>query len=652
MTTIVMKALKQLEISQLNTRKVEPKHIEELAALIKARRDAARAEGREDHGLIFPLQIVPGTGKGKKKKDGVVDGGRRYRALMLLVSQGEVADTELFPTVERTAAEAVEISLMANHHEAMHPMDQADAMMVLLADGKTEAQLAHSFGLPLQTVRQRLKLANCSDRLKDEYRNGNLTIEQMVAFALSNDHAEQNRIFDVLGDDASAYQIKNAITADEAPVVGNKQLALVGVDAYLAAGGTIRPDMFNPAGGYVENVSLLRELSAAKQQAVVEELNAEGWDFVLIESQIHAWKYPEVEVDFSDRFAAEQKATIAALQADLDEKDAAAEALEKRYQDDEEGEMDYDEYDAESDRLREICDAAQEALDSATEAANAQAWTAEERATCGVLIFLDDDGLTISRGRERPKNANTVTTDDGEIELRAYASASPTKKPVEARPDHSDAVLRNLTACRAAATAATLMRDPTRAVAVLVSTLAHNMFGWGYSQTVKVSFSEHLDTWTKAAPQLKNSAHYAELEAEQAFWEGKFNDAKDHNKDATFLDVALGLSPEEVTQFLAFATVVSIDGVTGQITHENRSTEQKNAEFARTHSVDMANFWQPTAADYFDSVKKDVMFKALEEAGIPSDAIAGVKGAKKKAEGTAKAEELMKGKGWLPEPLR
>src|SRR5438132_2322581 len=73
-------------------------------------------------------------------------GGRRYRALELLVKQKRMNKTQLVPCVVRTGGLAEEDSLAENvHREALHPLDQFCAFQTLRDKGLSEEDIAARF---------------------------------------------------------------------------------------------------------------------------------------------------------------------------------------------------------------------------------------------------------------------------------------------------------------------------------------------------------------------------------------------------------------------------------------------------------------------------------------------------------------------------
>jgi len=81
----------------------------------------------------------------------------------------------------------------------MHPADQFEAFRTLSEErGWGAEEIAARFGISPLTVRQRLQLG-ASPRLMECYRDGDLTLAQLIAFAVSDDHARQEEVYENLG---------------------------------------------------------------------------------------------------------------------------------------------------------------------------------------------------------------------------------------------------------------------------------------------------------------------------------------------------------------------------------------------------------------------------------------------------------------------
>ena len=124
-------------------------------------------------------------------------GGRRHRALELLVRQKRLARTAPTPCVVRTEGLAEEDSLAENVQRApLHPLDQFRAFLALREKGMSEEEIAAAFFVNVQVVKQRLKLASVSPKLLDVYSEEGMTLDQLMAFTVSPDHERQEHTTD------------------------------------------------------------------------------------------------------------------------------------------------------------------------------------------------------------------------------------------------------------------------------------------------------------------------------------------------------------------------------------------------------------------------------------------------------------------------
>lgn len=180
-TNIQNIALNKLVMSKANVRKTDvTEGIAELADSIAA------------HGLRQNLNVR----EGERERFEVVAGGRRLRALKMLVKEGLIAKNADIPCrVLADDEDPSEISLAENAvRRAMHPDNQFVAFRQLVEGGKSVEEVAARFGVTPAVVERRLKLARVSPKLRSEFRKGELTLEQMMAFAVSDDHEKQEEV--------------------------------------------------------------------------------------------------------------------------------------------------------------------------------------------------------------------------------------------------------------------------------------------------------------------------------------------------------------------------------------------------------------------------------------------------------------------------
>jgi DNA-directed RNA polymerase specialized sigma24 family protein len=131
----------------------------------RGRRDSLRGKQGVPlglHRLAPPVRDADGVETGTYE---IPAGGRRYRALELLVKQKRLAKTAPVPCVVHEGGIAEEDSLAENIQRApLHPLDQFRAFLALREKGQSEEEIAAAFFVSVAVVRQRLRLASVSPR--------------------------------------------------------------------------------------------------------------------------------------------------------------------------------------------------------------------------------------------------------------------------------------------------------------------------------------------------------------------------------------------------------------------------------------------------------------------------------------------------------
>jgi len=164
---------------------------------------------------VLQSLVVRKTHRGKYS---IIAGRRRFLALSALAEAGRIAPDAPVPCrVIPGSADPTEISLTENVvREPMHPADQFVAFRALVDDGSSVADIAARFGMAEKAIKQRLRLARVSPVVFEAYRAGELTLEQVQAFAVSDDHAAQERVFGELSHrNSDPDDIRSTLTEDE-----------------------------------------------------------------------------------------------------------------------------------------------------------------------------------------------------------------------------------------------------------------------------------------------------------------------------------------------------------------------------------------------------------------------------------------------------
>jgi ParB family chromosome partitioning protein len=213
---IVSIPLSKLVASPLNVRKTGGQTIEDLAASIQA------------HGLLHNLVVAK-----KGDKHHVIAGARRFAALRKLAKEKAIPNTFEVPCRVIDAAGSTETSLAENViRTAMHPADQFDAFRSLVDEGMGVEEIAARFGVTATTVRQRLKLANIAPRLFELYRADEIDLDQLMALAVTDDHAAQERVWNSAQEwQRSPNALRRALTETMVDAASDPRARFVGLEA-------------------------------------------------------------------------------------------------------------------------------------------------------------------------------------------------------------------------------------------------------------------------------------------------------------------------------------------------------------------------------------------------------------------------------------
>jgi ParB family chromosome partitioning protein len=279
-TFVEMIPLSKLVPSPSNVRKTgRDLGIEELAASIAG------------HGLLQNLTVRPvlDAERNETGKYEVVAGSRRFAALKLLAKRKVILKNYPVPCAVMTAFSGEEVSLAENIFQApMHPADQYEAFAKLhTQEGQSAEDIAARFGVTPTVVKQRLRLGAVSPVLMDIYRQGEMTLEQLMAFTITDDHALQERVWKELTWNKSKEMIRRLLVEGHIEATDRRAL-YIAIDAYEAAGGHVVRDLFDAEHeGYFDDPELLHRLVAEKLDREADPIRAEGWKWVLVAPEFH-----------------------------------------------------------------------------------------------------------------------------------------------------------------------------------------------------------------------------------------------------------------------------------------------------------------------------------------------------------------------------
>lgn len=557
--------------------------------------------------------------------------GRRL-ALRLLAQRKQIRKTQPVACVVDTEFDPQEISLDENvTRSAMHPADQFEAFQDLHErKGWSAEEIAARFGVSAGVVRQRLRLAKVSPRLMDLYRAEDLGLDQLMAFAVTEDHARQEQVYDQLSYNRSPAYIRSALLATKV-AASDRRAVFVGLEAYEAAGGTVTRDLFTEdRGGWLDDVALLDQLALAKLSDIAEGLRErEGWkwadahlDYPTGHGLARAYPHPVARTD------AEQ-AEIAALSDEYDGLIAKVSDLDEVPPDI-------------AARLDEI-DAALEAFGDGT------AYAADEIARGGLFVMLGHDGQArIERGFIRPEDVAPAPEDaaeppcDEDPERDRRGAADEEDAADDAATPLSDRLVADLTAHRTASLRDALAEHPDVAFLGLLHALVLRTFYPGAGDTcldIRLA-SRSLAT---EAPEIEDGPASRRLDARHAAWAGQMPE----ESDAAWAFV-VSLDGDSRLALLAHCVGRTADAVRGW---QARGGALRHADqLAAAVALDLRDDWSATASAYLSRVTKARVLEAVAEAAGAE--AAGRLADLKKPDLVAAAEPLVTAAKWLPPLLR
>ena len=579
-------------------------------------------------------------------------GGRRYRALELLVKQKRLAKTAPIPCVVRTEGIAEEDSLAENVQRApLHPLDQFRAFLTLRERGLSEEEIAAAFFVPVAVVKQRLRLAAVAPTLLDIYAADGMTLEQLMAFTVSTDHARQAQAWDAVqhGYNREAYLIRRLLT-EGAVRAADRRARFVGIDVYEAAGGVVSRDLFaHDDGGWLQDVALLDRLVAERLEREANAVRAEGWRWIEVAPDFpygHTFRLRQLRADETP-LTAEQEAEREALQAEYDQ-------LEQAHADQElPEEVEH--------RLTEI-ERRLSALDE-----RPVSFDPAEVTRAGAFVSIDGDGtVLVERGYVRPEDELPVAADpgpetdgsmDGDIDepshtpsyaqTGATVQGSPEAEPAEEDDGIkplSDRLLAELTAHRTLALRQALGERPDVALLAALHALCLRLF-YSYALDTCLELDVKSVAFAAQAPGLKDTALARTLRDRHQFWLATMP-----KRPEELWATLSRLAEPERQRLFAHCVGLSVNAVHDAYTRRPKALAHADA-LAEAVDLDMtAAEWTPTVDSYLGRVTKARILQAVREA--KGEQAAERIAAMKKGEMAERAQELLAGSGWLPEPLR
>ena len=635
----------KLILSQSNVRHVKSGvSIEELAGDIARRgllqglsvRAVANAEGVETGMYEIPA------------------GGRRFRALQLLVKQKRMTKTTPVPCVVREGGLAEEDSLAENVQRApLHALDQFRAFLALREKGQSEEEIAAAFFVPVGVVKQRLRLASVSPKLLDVYAEDGMTLDQLMAFTVSGDHQRQEQVFERLTQsyDKQPYTIRRMLTEGTVRA-SDKRAQFIGLPAYEEAGGVVLNDLFQgDDGGWLQDAGLVDMMVAEKLREEAEAVRAEGWKWTEVAPDFaygHTFGLRQLRGD-AVPLTAEEEATLAALSQEADDIEAAS---------------------AEAEELTDEQDRRMAEIEAAVEEINDRpiVFDPADVAIAGAFVTIDRNGqLQVERGFVRAEDEPKVEVEpervegdavqqaaevgfadsgDGAVESGADDAGAEVAEPEEEdgiKP-LSDRLMGELTAFRTVALRQALGERPDVAFLAALHALALQTF-YHYGLDSCVELSVKSVGFGMQSPGLKDSAAAIALDQRHREWSNALP-----KQPSELFDALAAFDTDSRQALFAHCVAQGVNAVFDRYTRRPRALAHAD-QLAQAVDLDVAAAgWTATVDSYLGQVTKARIGCAVREARgeRAADRIAHLK----KGDMAKAAESLLVGTGWLPEPLR
>lgn len=589
-------------------------------------------------GLLQNLVVRPAV-KGKFE----VEAGERRRRAML-----GLADDKALPRnhpvtclVLDKADSSCTASLAENFHRlAMNPADEAEAFAALIDGGASIEEVARRFGLTLRFVEGRLRLSQLAQAVFEALGKGEITLDLAKAYGATSDQQIQLQVFEQV---TGGYYAPTPDSVRRMVLAGtvrgsDPRAKLVGRGDYTAAGGRIERELFDDDASEAWcDVALLETLAAAKMDERAAALASE---------QGLAWVKPTLDPYVSHDLT-EGLVRLPVEPAPLSEADIAR----------------LDQLDASFDDHAAILEDEESADEAVTAAEAAIAEIEREcqeirgrppviadelKGEAGMILVLSRDGTP----QLQPVYYSEQQTgpDDNVIELvSGEGAAGPRRSALSRR------LVDELAMQRRDVLALHVMSDPALALDLMVFTLAD---------------ADTSDWRTKTATTIRGGAPTGPISGFEA---------KDAPASASLAELRSSLDEtwrageDMIMRFDAFrvlsdaARAAWLGFVIGRTLEAslNMAGERRIAfhdHLGSLTGIDMAAWWRPSAANYFDRVPKALILDALGAIGGPE--LAARFAAVKKADLAISAERVFSGTyiteaevrdralAWVPEVMR
>jgi ParB family chromosome partitioning protein len=599
----------------------------------------------EARGLL--QNLVVSSAKKPRGCFAVEAGGRRLRALEALAAEGKLSTGhEVNCLILDKGAAFGEASLAENFQRlSMNPADECTAFQQLIEQGSDIEGIARRFGLTIRFVEGRLRLAGLAPVVFEALGAGEISLDLAKAYAANSDHERQAHVFELMSrgyGGAHPDSVRRMMTQSTVRA-SDRRARFVGDDAYVAAGGRVERDLFSDdEEACWLDIALLERMASEKLEEEASRVAAElGLGFVrpTLDSWIgqeHTQGLRRLQLDklpLSD----EENSQIDALEGEIR---GLADRLEEE-------ELEPDAREEAEERIRDLGDRIGVILDKPPEI--------DEQLKPDVVAFLllDDRGrpkLGLSYYTEAKPDEDIAGQEDGD----GGGSAGPGGKPKKAA-GLSQRLVDELAIQRRDILAVHVAADPGLALDLAIFLMVDRDAGFS---------CERSGSSLAASPPSDPVSGFKTPEARATLAQAEAADALDRSwvdggTLAERFDAFRALPGEAKSAWLGHAVAktleasLNLDGPQRCAFHDH---------LGQLIGIDVARWWRPTAANFFDRVPKGIALQALATVGGPP--LVELHMRSKKAELAEACERIFAGNilaeaevkqavlGWVPDAMR
>lgn len=617
----------------------------------------------------------------------VFDGGRRLRALNLLVERGLI-DPDQYDVPVRVLkgndAELTETSLAVSfHHLKLSPTEECRAFQHFLAGSTDIDAVAKRFGVTRRFIDGRLRLADLAEPIFTALAENRITLDMAKAYASTASHETQLSTWTTYGS-MSHYNADSIrrIIANDMMRADDPVALLVGAEAYEAAGGVIERDLFSDAREKWRHPEIARGLAAAIMEAEATRIGAERG---------LAWIRPVASHSIWDATRNLYKITLPEQPMTLAEAERA-EQIEQRM-----GEL----HDAMQDE--DLAEDAFAAMETELDALAAELEALDNRpvfmppelaSRVGAFLTLAQNGTMLLNESYYSETPITVTVvepepvdgdaedgqgdDEGEDDTEAASdpvikaptfrieegttTTSTGSTPKEIDPDTaapggkalSQVLLDQLAVQRRDVLGAALIANPGLALDYMLFAMVDGRTMGGSGDGTTISASRPQDpVMSNNVPASRARDYLAEVhDGLDTSW------GVPGGKVERF-EAFRALGDEAKSAWLAWIVATSLEAKENYSSHTQNPLQNRLATILE---VDVASWWRPTSENFFDRVSKGSLISLLHEVGGP--ALSSRHATEKKPEVSASCQKLFAGEAivepaikeaalqWLPSAMR